>query len=229
MSAPFPFEQEQAVAPPPPPPTTPSRPRHPLGLPPGSVRALLTLMVLGTVWALLAMPAEKEIPVPLYLYYLTFLVIGSYFGTRSSAPRHAGEAPPLYLPRGSIRLIIIVGFAAVIGWGFYRNPNFLERLRLDDVSHQPYLPLVIFGAFFLGVIISALANMVLAGPRGLPPWYQDIQAWVSILAVLGLGAEVIYQLVIVPGLEPGKALELPHWQTVLSGIVAFYFGARSGG
>jgi hypothetical protein len=186
------------------------------------------LMVLGTVWALLAMPPEKEIHVPLYLHYLTFLVIGSYFGARS-ANRAAGESPPLYLPRGSIRLIIILGFVGVVTWGIYQNPGFLDRMTptLPQVKEQPFLPLVIFGAFFAGVIISALAHMVLAGPTGLPAWYQDIQAWVSLLAVLGLGAEVIYQLVILPGLEPESALKLPHWQSILSGIVAFYFGARS--
>jgi hypothetical protein len=229
MSEPFPFEQ--TVAPPPPPPSTvpPPKPRHPLGLPAGSVRAVLTLMVLGTVWALLAMPPEKEIHVPLYLHYLTFLVIGSYFGTRSSSKREPGQAHPLYLPRGSIRLIIILGFAAVIAWGIYQNPDFISRLTptKEQLTEQPFLPLVIFGAFFVGVIVSALAHMVLAGPLGLPAWYQDIQAWVSLLAVLGLGAEVIYQLVILPGLDPASALHLPHWQAILSGIVAFYFGARS--
>jgi len=228
MSEPFPFEQ--SVAPPPPPPSTvPVKPRHPLGLPAGSVRALLTLMVLGTLWALLAMPPEKEIHVPLYLPYLTFLVIGSYFGTRSSSRREEGESPPLYLPRGSIRFLIILGFAAVIGWNIYQNPDFLKRLTptVEDLTEQPLLPVVIFGAFFVGVIVSALAHMVLAGPLGLPAWYQDIQAWVSLLAVLGLGADVIYLLVIMPGLDPESALKLRHWQTILSGIVAFYFGARS--
>jgi hypothetical protein len=228
MSAPFPFEPSVA-APPPAPNMLPVKPRHPLGLPAGSVRAFLTLMVLGTVWALLAMPPEKEIHVPLYLHYLMFLVIGSYFGTRGSSNRAPGEAPPLYLPRGSIRLIIILGFVAVIAWGVYQNPDFLKRLTptMEQLTEQPLLPLVIFGAFFVGVIISALAHMVLAGPLGLPSWYQDIQAWVSLLAVLGLGAEVIYQLVILPGLDPETALKLPHWQAILSGIVAFYFGARS--
>jgi hypothetical protein len=227
MSEPFPFEQS-AAPPPPPPSTVPVKRRHPLGLPAGSVRALLTLMVLGTVWALLALPPEKELHVPLYLHYLTFLVIGSYFGTRS-VNREAGESPPLYLPRGSVRLIIILGFVAVIAWGAYQNPGFLNRMTpsLEQLSEQPLLPLVIFGAFFVGVIISALAHMVLAGPLGLPAWYQDLQAWVSLLAVLGLGAEVIYQLVILPGLEPESAMKLPHWQGILSGIVAFYFGARS--
>lgn len=224
MSEAFPFEQTATA---PPAPSIPVRRRHPLNMPAGSVRALLTLMVLGTVWALLLMPPEKELRVPPYLYYLTFLVIGSYFGTRSNASREPGERHPLFLPRGSIRLIIMAGFIGVVAWGMHSNPDFLKRLQMENLAEQPYLPLIIFGAFFLGAVVSMLAHAVLAGPYGLPAWYQDVQAWVSLLAVLGLGAEVIYQLVIYPDLSPESRLDLPHWQGILSGVVAFYFGARS--
>ena len=57
-------------------------PRQPLGLPEGSVRALLALMVFGTIWALLLIHEDKPEPVPLYLYYLMFLILGSYFAAR---------------------------------------------------------------------------------------------------------------------------------------------------
>jgi hypothetical protein len=206
--------------------TPTSAPRSPLGLPRGSVRALLTFMVLGTFWALLLMPKERDIHIPLYLLYLTFLVIGSYFGNRAAA-HQSGESPPLGLPRGSIRFLIIVGFLAVCGWGWYNDRDFFSNIRFDQAAEQPFLPFIIFGAFFLGTVVTTMAHAVLAGPAGLPYWYQDLQAWVSLIAVLGLGAEVIYQLVIKPGLDPATAMELPQWQTILSAIVAFYFGARS--
>jgi hypothetical protein len=208
--------------------------RHPLGLPAGSVRALLTFMVLGTIWTLLLMPAEKNVKVPLYLTYLMFLVIGSYFGARGAAPKIKGlrETPPLYLPRGSIRLLIILGFAGVCGYGYFKDHSFFENLKFDveSISKEPYLPVIIFGAFFLGSIVSTIAGWILAGDEGLPAWYQDIQAWISVLAVLGLGATVIYELIVKPTLDPDKRFDLPSgipWQTILSGIIAFYFGARS--
>jgi hypothetical protein len=207
--------------------------RYPLGLPAGSVRALLTFMVLGTVWTLLLMPAEKHVRVPLYLTYLMFLVIGSYFGARGAAPKakDQAETPPLYLPRGSIRLLIILGFAGVCGYGYYRDHSFFENLKFDTetITKEPYLPMIIFGAFFLGSVVSTIAGWVLAGEEGLPAWYQDLLAWVSVLAVLGLGALVIYQLVIKPTMDPEKQIQLGGlpWETILSSIVAFYFGARS--
>jgi hypothetical protein len=211
--------------------------RHPLGLPQGSVRALLTFMVLGTVWALLLMPAEKGkvVEVPLYLTYLMFLVIGSYFGSRSSVPKTKGqrESPPLYLPRGTIRLFIILGFLGVCGYGVYRDHTFFTNLKfdIDAIQKEPYLPLVVFGAYFLGTMVSTVAGWVLMGDEGMPAWYMDIQAWVAVLAVLALTGGVIYQLIIFPTMDASKAIDLREklafpWQSSLSGIVAFYFGAR---
>ena len=139
-------------------------------MPAGSVRALLTLMVLGTVWALLLMPPEKELRVPPYLYYLTFLVIGSYFGTRSNASREPGERHPLFLPRGSIRLIIMAGFIGVVAWGMHSNPDFLKRLQMENLAEQPYLPLLRrrFSSFMVESSMSCLINPRKSGPLSCP-------------------------------------------------------------
>jgi hypothetical protein len=211
--------------------------RHPLGLPAGSVRALLALMVFGLFWTMLLLPEDKEIRIPLYLYYLMFLVLGSYFATRGRAITPPGvKAPqPLHLPRGTLRFLTIAGFAAALGWGFYRNPDLVHRLDptaggLDaGVLPQPYLPLVLLIAFFLGIIVNRLAQAVLADSHGgLPAWYQDLFAWISLLAMLGLGVEIILRLVIYPSVSPERQFDLPHWEGFLAAVVSFYFGARSG-
>jgi hypothetical protein len=214
------------------------RTRHPLGLPAGSVRAILALVVFGIIWAMLLLPEQeaKPIRIPLYLYYLMFLILGSYFATRGRSRAAAGvhESPPLHLPRGTLRFLMIGGFAAAIGWGFYHNPDFLRRLNpvegiSPDSSKQVYLPLVILGAFFLGLIVSRVATALFAHPvKGLPAWYQDLQAWVSLLAMICLGIEVIIRLLVYPQASPERKFELPHWEGFLSALVAFYFGARSG-
>lgn len=203
------------------------RPRHPLGLPPGSVRAVIILMVMGTIWALLLMPEEKNIEVPLYLYYLLFLTLGSYFSGRAQAP--VGSPSPLYLPRGSIRAIIVLGFAGVMGYAIFRDPEgFWKRPLLDpeDRAATMLLPTVIIGAYLVGVIVAGFAHKLLNGPLGMPAWYQDVLAWVSLLAVLGLGIEVILQLIVFPSM-PEPRPQVPQMQLLLSGIVALYFGARA--
>lgn len=207
--------------------------RQPLGMPAGSVRAIITFMVLGLVWALLLLPKEREnVHIPIYLYYLMFLILGHYFAARSHASAAPGvkEKHPLWLPRGSIRFLIVAGFAGVLGYVYYEHlsdPAILDRLTPDasDVINQKFLPVVLVGAFMMGIIVAKVAHAVLAGPRGLPAWFQDVLAWVSLLAILGLGFEVIMQLVINQALPDN--LNLPHWQAILTGIIAFYFGARS--
>src|SRR5687767_5451541 len=96
------------------PPVTP-----PLNLPVGSVRALITLSVLGTVWVLM-LQGRKVGP---EMEDTLLLVLGYYFGARAAgsradaltvaADRESNAADPLYLPRGAIRVLIVLGFFAV--------------------------------------------------------------------------------------------------------------------
>jgi hypothetical protein len=211
----------------------PIRRRHPLGLPAGSVRALLAFMVFIIIWAMLLMPEEtgKDIRIPLYLYYLMFLILGSYFAARSQAPTPPGVRVhhPLFLPRGSLRFLMIAGFAAAMGWGYYHNPESFEKRLLPAVSLEDVtLPLVLLSGFFLGVVVGRLANTFLADPlTGLPAWFQDILAWISLIAVLCLVAEFLIHLVINPHVTPERQVNLPHWEGFLAALVSFYFGIRS--
>lgn len=223
MSQPYPYDQPAvpvAISPPPMPPAN----RHPLGLPPGSVRALLILMVMGTIWVLLLMP--RAVHVPLYLWYLLFLCTGAYFAGRSSS-RDQGPAP-LYLPRGSIRILIVIGFFGILGYAIFKDPSGFANtpmLTEADKKETLVLPTVMIGAFLIGVIVNAACWKLLKRPEGMPAWYQDVQAWVSVLAVLGLGAQVILELVIFPSLTSPPSL--PQLQIVLSSVIAFYFGVRT--
>jgi hypothetical protein len=183
-------------------------------------------MVFGLIWAILLLPEGKSAQIPPYLIFLMFLILGHYFAFRSTAGT-PGERPPLYLPRGFIRFLIVVGFIAVLGWGFYHDPKFQDRLVPANLGDQPLLLWVVMGAFFVGVITAQMGKRLFSGPEGPPPWFQDIQAWVSLLAMVGLGAEVIIRLVINPTLAADKQLTLPAWEGTLAAIVAFYFGART--
>src|SRR6476646_7082390 len=89
--------------------------RHPLGLPPGSVRAVLALMIAGMVWLLLALPDEFPEKVPLFLYVLLALVF-LFFGSHGhTIGRHLTGHSPLYLPRGVLRATLLIVTAAEIG------------------------------------------------------------------------------------------------------------------
>ncbi len=202
--------------------------RPPLGMPPGSVRALLSLMVMGLIWTLLLMPDEKAVKVPIYLYYLMFLVLGHYFAAHghSIAGPDSGNASPLHLPRGTIRAVLILGFVGVLGWRYYITRDPVKMFRLQEpLLDQPYLPLVLIGAFFLGHLLSRLFGPLVAREGG-AYWLQDMRSWLALLGAVGLGVEVLIQVVINPSVEAASRLNPHPWQMVLPAIICFYFGSR---
>jgi hypothetical protein len=182
-------------------------------------------MVLGTVSTMLLLPEETPVRIPLYLYYLLFLILGHYFAARSGPVTGAAHAP-LHLPRGTFRFLIVVGFTAVLAWGFYNDPKFLQRLT-PNPAEQPYLLPIIVGAFFAGIVVARIGGRLLAGPQGPPAWSQDILAWIALLAMLGMGIEIIVRLVVNPTVPPERQVELREFESAVAALVAFYFGARS--
>lgn len=127
----------------------------PLALPVGSVRALITLSTLGTVWY----HQFQHLPIPPVLADTLLLVLGYYFGTRNAtapapaadalaaappADREANRKDPLFLPRGMIRILIIVGFAA-LGMKLFNDG------QLDPGNPPPEFPLL---GGFLGASIT---------------------------------------------------------------------------
>src|SRR5437868_3919084 len=103
--------------------------RHALGLPAGSVRAAHVLGIVGLVCGILLMPERTNIHVPPYLVYLLFLALGHYFAAHgvTIATRESEQAKPLFLPGGSVRLLIFVALGATIGWLLYSNPAGLQK------------------------------------------------------------------------------------------------------
>ena len=85
---------------------------HAWGLPSGSIRARLAILIFGTVWVLLLVEPGAEIPD--YLRDLLFVIMGHYFAARHRASQDPEPGPPpLFLPRGSVRVLLIAGSVAV--------------------------------------------------------------------------------------------------------------------
>src|SRR5262245_43876847 len=84
-------------------PSRPPRPtRHPLGLPAGTVRALLAFSVLGMLWTIALTTKDRHLPLFfVYLIYLIVLILAHYFAAHGNSIAHIpGERHPLGLPRG---------------------------------------------------------------------------------------------------------------------------------
>src|SRR5262249_44565313 len=118
-----------AVAPPP--------RRHAFGWPPGSIRAVLTLLIVGLVCGLMLMSTpDQPVAIPLhppYLLYLLFLVLGHYFAARGHSRQVPGEAPPLHLPRGTIRLALVAAIVGTVTWQIVKHPGALTAQMNESV------------------------------------------------------------------------------------------------
>lgn len=198
--------------------------RHALGLPAGSVRAAHVVGVVGITCAIMLMPARAD-AIPPYLIYLVFMMLGHYFAAHgvTIATRDDAAPSPLFLPGGVIRFLIILALTATIAWRLYDRPDLLTRqfeLSLEALKAQPFLPLAILGGFFVGVIVRAVV-----GRDNPSPVLQDLEAWLSLIALIGLVIAGLIHLVIVPSLP--IPLDLPTWEAILGGVIAFYFGERS--
>jgi hypothetical protein len=196
--------------------------RHPLGLPPGSVRAVLALMIAGLFWLELALAAtnpDKE--VPLFLYFLTGMIL-LFFGSHGTTiGTQLGAGSPLGLPRGSIRAFLILGAAGIAGWLYYAHPERFPAIVTPtpkQLEAWPILLLATLGGYGFGYLIGR-------GPWRRTAGFQDLLAWVSLIAMIGLVVETI--LLVFIKMRLSETINTDIWEAILTAIVSFYFGARS--
>lgn len=199
--------------------------RHAFGLPAGSVRATHILGITGLVCAMLLVPPSFQVHVPPYLLYLLLLGLGHYFAAHGSgiAPRGTNSWSPLYLPAGSVRTLVLLMLCGTVGWLAYSNPVALQdnfNASAEEMKNQPIVLLSMIGAFFAGVLIRAII-----GRDNPPKLWQDFEAWLSIISLVGLFAAAICHLVINVSLTDKLTLPVP--EGILGSGIAFYFGARS--
>ena len=82
---------------------------------------------------------------------------------------------------------------------------------------------MLVSGFFLGHLLTGVVRLFSGSV--LPYWFQDVQAWFALVALVLLGILVLVRLVINPTLE--LPLSLGNIELTLAGFVGFYFGARS--
>ena len=197
------------------PPTTPHwRQIHALGLPSGSVRALLALGVVGTVCGLLLRAPDR--PLPEHLESLLFVVLGHYFAARGQGKTDpAGGPAPLYLPRGSVRLLLVAALVTV-------GVLVIQQGGLQ-VHRGLFTLLLVFG-FLLGLLLTRIAGWWQRRRPGHSRWFEDLRAVIGIAGVGALGVQTFVD--VLPGPEVLSFGTLGVEQ-VLAGLVGFYFGSRS--
>src|SRR5205085_8925195 len=144
----------------------------------------------------------------------------NYFTVRHHAAAEDAAGPhPLGLPRGSVRFLLIAGLAAIVLWLWQTDYLFENQPRLP-----PGVLILIPGGFLVGWFIGRMAHACFR--HGEPAWYQDILAWVAIIAMSILVIVLLLVVFINPGMSEEKQIDTTTWDGVLVAIVSFYFGVR---
>ena len=187
--------------------TTPDRKHTPLGLPNGSIRALLTLLIVAVVIVQIARQQEVEM-----LWTETLMIaLAHYFTSRrfiklspelirrlEAEGRVQPEARPLYLPKHSIRAILVLSFAGLAVY-LYQHGRLMQPQALSILA-------VVF-AFFLGTIARFPAARRWENLKG-----------AAVLLVLAVVAAIYFL---------NRADLVPHVvRNATMAMVLFYFGSR---
>ena len=200
---------------------------HALGLPSGSIRALLAILIFATVWGLLLIQPTEEVPE--YLSGLLFIIMGHYFAVRRRAPdAQEPGPPPLFLPRGSVRLLLLGGSVAVAALLLQNG----QMTSLDQ--NRGVVTLLLVGGFLLGVALSTLTAWWTDRSHQPPRVIEDVRAVVSLAAGGILVFLVLNRMALI--VPPAQIDELfKPWvhlgrfgpEHIFAAIVGFYFGSRS--
>ena len=186
---------------------------HPLFIPKGSVRALVTLTLTGAGCYLLTQGTAltNELSVGLFIvlsYY--FAHRGAHVGTTSPT-----EKNPLFLPRGFIRTILSLGLIGTFVYVFAVRKD----ASLFSSNKATFIPLM---SFFAGILLQAFYKRRKARPDVKTPFldlFDHFKALVVLGAAVGLclGATQLVAF----GFLQGEGFRLGALAAV-----AFYFGSR---
>ncbi len=196
------------------------RNRWVLGLPPGSIRALLTLMTVGYI----VVQTARGVHVGLLWFESLMIVLAHYFAHRRFVPLSPemreklkaeslleDDSNPLHLPKHSLRTIIVLSFT---GLAIYLG----IRHRLLDPVAVPVL--VTVGSYFLGIGFGAIGDWWMKGRhvKG-ASWFDDVRALVTVFAI---GLTIVVQIF-------GWEDRIPYGaklEVLPLALMLFYFGSR---
>lgn len=192
--------------------------RHTYGLPAGTVRGFMSVLICSFFWIVLLISDQTPpFTAPLGHFVLLFLVFSAF----ASHPIQHDQSP--LLP-WLMRLIFVGGSVAVIAFVAINYPGRLqERLTPSEKELPSWLLLV--STMAVGFAAGLFARFVLGRDSNL---YMTIRGWLGTMAMLLLVAETVFQFVIRPAMgNPPSADALKIWEAIIIAFVSAYFGTRS--
>ena len=189
---------------------------HPFGLPPGTVRGLLSILICAFFWIVLLLPPAHPGKVVLAHFFLLGLVLMAF----ASSPRQE-EATP-FLP-WFLRLIFVGVSAAVVALAWVRDVNLLQARLTPDLEEVKMWWIPFMACMAGGFAFGLFLRFVLGKTNHV---FQTLRAWFSVVGSVMLVLEIGIFLSAAGG--TGAQMDFLHyWQCVVMVVVSAYFGTRA--
>src|SRR4051812_21567349 len=177
---------------------------HTYGLPMGTVRGFLSVLICSFFWFILLYPWDNPPHIPLGHFFLLTLVFLAF------ASHPIQELRVSFLP-WLMRVIFVGGSIAVVAFVLVKDPARLsERLTPDpkDIAQWPALLGCLAGGFGFSLFLRTILGRD-------HPLFQTLRAWMGVLAMLLLLAETIFQFAILPTLSDKPSVEaMKVWEGI---------------
>jgi hypothetical protein len=188
------------------------------GLPTGSVRGFLSVLICSFFWIVLLLPPQNAVTAPLGHFFLLTLVFLAF------ASHPAPETHRYTLP-WAMRLLFVGGSIAIVAYSAATNPQQTAARLTPSPAEIGQWP-VLLGCLAGGFGVALFLRFVLGRRSEI---FMTLRAWVGVVAMLLLLSETLLQFVILPSMDPAnrnpEALKV--WEGILIALVAAYFGSRA--
>jgi hypothetical protein len=191
---------------------------NPYGLPMGTVRGFLSVLICSYFWILLLQPDGSPLVAPLGHFFLLTLVFLAFASHPMQEARTSAFLPWL------MRFIFVGGSAAVIAYVAVRHPDRLATRLTPDPADMAQWP-VLLGCLAGGFGVALFIRFLLGRNNTL---FLTLRAWIGVIAMLLLIFETLFQFVILPNMSDKPSVTaLEVWEGILIACVAAYFGSRA--
>lgn len=191
---------------------------HPFGLPAGSVRGFLSLLICAFFWTVLLWPTDVAKPL-LGHFFMLALVLMAF---ASSPSAHSGTKDTSYTP-WILRILFVGGTLIVIAITLFKDPAlFSQRLTPDVPEFRDWwgtFLAVTSGGFGFGLFIRFILGRT-------SPIFLSIRAWLGVVAMVMLALELALFIAFTSANEKPETF-MRYWQAFEVAAVAAYFGTRA--
>ncbi len=194
--------------------------QHPYGLPMGTVRGFMSLLICSFFWIFLLLPDGSGQPptAPLGHFFLLTLVFLAFASHQHMATTEGSDFLPWV-----IRILFVFGSIAVVAYTAVQFPERLAARLTPNPGEIGQWP-VLLGTLSAGFAAGLMSRKLLGRNNNL---FMTLRGWTGIIASLLLIAETVFQFAIRPSLaEAPSDAAMKVWEGIIIAFVAAYFGTR---